>query len=430
MSKRTIALRPFVNTATFASARRGIVDKVAVTLLSAFLLISAPCAPAPDNIVSSQFRHAGRAGRAGHVRSVVSASAISPTCGPLHTQGTQIKNAAGASVVLTGVNWFGFETQSFAPHGLDVRNYQDMLDQMVHLGFNTLRLPYSNQLFAPKSRPTSINYTLNPDLRGLQGLALMDKIVAGAHKAGLCVILDQHRPDAYAQSSLWYSSDLTQAQWIHDWVMLAQHYKNDPTVIGADLHNEPHDPATWGDGNPATDWRLAAEKGGNAVLAVNPHWLVMVEGIATYKGDSTWWGGNLEGAKQYPVQLSVPHQLVYSAHDYGPEVYDQNWFQAPTFPKNMPNFWQKHWGYLQTENIAPVYLGEFGGSMNQSAEAAWETALVGYLSSNRISYTYWCWNPDSGDTGGILEKDWTTVDQAKMDILHAYQWPLLAQPQS
>ena len=301
-----------------------------------------------------------------------------------------------------------------------------MLTQMAHLGFNTLRLPYSNQLFDPASVPSGINYTLNPDLRGLQGLALVDKIVAGARRAGLCVILDQHRPDAYAQSDLWYTAQVSEARWIHDWVMLAQHYKGTPAVIGADLHNEPHGAATWGDGNPATDWRLAAERAGNAILAVNPHWLIAVEGIETYRGDAYWWGGNLEGAKQYPVRLSHPQQLVYSAHDYGPDIYEQSWFQSPTFPKNLPTVWQTHWGYLQTEHLAPVYLGEFGGSMVNSAEAAWQTTLVSYLSQHRISYTYWCWNPDSGDTGGILKRDWTTVDQAKLDILRSYQWPLLA----
>jgi endoglucanase len=351
-------------------------------------------------------------------------------CGPLHTEGAQIKNAQGQTVVLTGVNWFGFETQTFAPQGLNVRNYQSMLDQMAHLGFNTLRLPYSNQLFDPQSIPTGINYTLNPDLRGLKGLALMDKIVNGAQKAGICVILDQHRPDAYAQSSLWYTPQVPESRWVSDWVMLANHYKNNPAVIGADLHNEPHDPATWGTGNTATDWRLAAEKAGNAILAVDPQMLIMVEGIATFNGDSYWWGGNLEGARKYPVELSVPHQLVYSAHDYGPQVYDQNWFQTPNFPKNMPGVWNEHFGYLQTENIAPLYLGEFGGSMNQTTEATWQTTLVHYLSENHMSYTYWCWNPDSSDTGGILESDWTTVDTAKMDILRAYQWPLLAQPGS
>src|SRR5262245_56995583 len=58
-------------------------------------------------------------------------------------------DVSGRPVRLVGVSWAGFETQSFAPHGLNVRNYQDMLNQMAHLGFNTIRLPYSNQLFDP-----------------------------------------------------------------------------------------------------------------------------------------------------------------------------------------------------------------------------------------------------------------------------------------
>ncbi|WP_234383447.1 glycoside hydrolase family 5 protein [Streptomyces dysideae] len=33
-----------------------------------------------------------------------------------------------------------------------------------------------------------------------------------------------------------------------------------------------------------------------------------------------------------------------------------------------------------------------------------------YLKKNGISYTYWCWNPDPGVTGGALKEDWKTVD--------------------
>ena len=349
-------------------------------------------------------------------------------CGPLRTAGPHILNAQGREAALSGVNWFGFETESFAPHGLEVRNYQDMLNQMAHLGFNTIRLPYSNQLFDSASKPTGINYNLNPDLRGKQGLALMDQIVAGATKSGLCVILDQHRPNAYAQSELWYTDHLPESRWLSDWVMLAKHYAGNPTVIGADLHNEPHGPATWGDGKVSTDWRLAAERGGNAILAVNPDWLIMVEGIESYQGDSYWWGGNLMGAKQFPVRLSRPDKLVYSAHDYGPEVWQQSWLKAPNFPKNLPDVWQNHWAYLQNQGIAPVYVGEFGGAMNDGPEGVWLSSLVNFLNQQHISYTYWSWNPDSGDTGGLLKNDWTTVDQARLNILRSYQWPMLAQP--
>lgn len=348
--------------------------------------------------------------------------------GFLHSSHSELVDASGCQVILTGVNWFGFETSTFAPHGLWARNWQDMLKQMAQLGFNTIRLPYSNQLFNPASKPQGINYQLNPDLKGLQGLALMDKIIEGAGHFGLKVILDRHDTTADVRPALWYTEQVPQSEWIQDWVMLAKHYRGNQTVIGADLDNEPHGPATWGNGNPATDWRLAAQQAGDVVLAANPDWLIIVEGIEQYHGDSYWWGGNLEGAAQYPVHLSEQDKLVYSAHDYGPEVYNQQWFQVPKpadLAQTLPAIWQKHWAYLQKLGV-PVYVGEFGGySMGQDAEGVWQRTLVSFLKTNKISYTYWAWNPDSGDTGGILQNDWKTVNQNKIDVLDAFQWPML-----
>ena len=344
---------------------------------------------------------------------------------------SELVDTSGCQVQLTGVNWFGFETSTFAPHGLWARNLQDMLKQIAQTGFNTIRLPYTNQLFDSANKPNGINYQLNPDLKGLQGLALMDRVVQGARNVGLKIILDRHDPTADLRPPLWYTNQMPQSRWIQDWVMLAQHYRGNDTIIGADLANEPHGPATWGDGNQSTDWRLAAEQAGNAILAVNPDWLIIVEGIELYHGDAYWWGGNLEGAGQYPVRLSVADKLVYSAHDYGPEVYKQSWLKASNFPNNLPEVWQQHWAYLQKVGTAPVFMGEFGGgSMGQDAEGVWQRSLVSFLKTNNISYAYWAWNPDSGDTGGILQNDWKTVNQSKLDVLNAYQWPKLGPQQT
>src|SRR5262249_43840094 len=160
--------------------------KRAVTLLALLTLLSGIGAWATGDVALSSQRACRLCGL-GNGRGVERALSE-----PLHTTHGALVDATGKAVHLAGVNWAGFETQSFAPYGLDVRNYQDMLNQMAALGFNTLRLPYSNQLFAPGSAPSGVNYTLNPDLRGLQGAALLDKIVAGAARAGLCVLLDQH----------------------------------------------------------------------------------------------------------------------------------------------------------------------------------------------------------------------------------------------
>jgi endoglucanase len=349
--------------------------------------------------------------------------------GPLRADGGRLVDAAGRDVRLTGVNWFGLETGTFAPHGLWARNLDDMLDQIVRAGFNTIRLPYSNQLFEPASKPNGIDYQKNPDLQGLSGPELMDQVIQRAGSRGLKVILDRHRPTADAQSELWYTDRVSEDRWIGDWVMLASHYRGNPTVIGADLHNEPHGPATWGDGNPGTDWRLAAERAGNAVLQACPDWLIFVEGIEHEGDDWYWWGGNLAQAKQFPVRLSAPDKLVYEAHDYGPAVSQQKWFRTPDFPANLTDLWWQHWAYLKLESIAPVLVGEFGGrSVGQDAEGVWQRSLLSYLHQNGIDYTYWSWNPNSGDTGGILQDDWSTLDRAKLSILAAYQWPLLDPP--
>ncbi|MDA1013562.1 MAG: cellulose binding domain-containing protein, partial [Planctomycetota bacterium] len=82
--------------------------------------------------------------------------------GFLATDGNQIVDAAGNPVRITGVSWFGLETHNFAPHGLWSRNWRDMMDQIKDTGFNTIRLPYSNELFDAASTPNSIDAALNP----------------------------------------------------------------------------------------------------------------------------------------------------------------------------------------------------------------------------------------------------------------------------
>jgi endoglucanase len=353
-----------------------------------------------------------------------------------HTSGTQILDASNQPVRIAGINWFGFETANFTVHGLWTRDYRDMLNQIKSLGFNTIRLPYSNAMFAPGTMPNSIDFSSgkNTDLQGLNPLGVMDRIVAYAGQIGLKIFLDRHRPDSGQQSALWYTSSVSESQWISDWTMLAQHYAGNTAIVGADLHNEPHDPACWGCGDTTVDWRLAAERAGNAILAVNSNWLIIVEGIQTVNGSSYWWGGNLMAAGANPVRLNVANRLVYSPHDYPIDVADQTWFHDPSFPSNMPGIWNANWGYLRQNGTAPVLLGEFGTRLANTIDQQWYSSLISYLGStaangaNDFSWTYWSWNPNSGDTGGILQDDWLTVNTNKDTPLNAIKMPLNAAP--
>lgn len=242
--------------------------------------------------------------------------ATTSTSSCLHTSGSKILDASNKEIHLSGLNWFGFETSNHAPHGLWTRNWKSVLNQIKSQGYNVIRLPFSNAMLKPGVKPTGINYRINSDLEGLTSLQVMDKIVGGAEARGLKIILDNHRstpgggPEA---GGLWYTRDYPESKWISDWKRLALRYKDSAAVIGVDLRNEPYG-GCWGCGDPSKDWRLAAEKAGNAILSVHPNLLIIVEGVDEYNGQYTWWGGNLMGAKAHPVRLEVPDRLVYSTH--------------------------------------------------------------------------------------------------------------------
>ena len=343
---------------------------------------------------------------------------------PLSTQGSNVVDATGKPVLLRGVNWFGLETESHAPHGLWVRDYKEMLAQIKSLGYNVIRLPYSVQsLRAANVSGIDFTHDKNQDLQGKTPLQVMDLTIQEAQRQGLLILLDSHRLNDQRIPALWYGDGFTEADWIDTWKMLATRYKNQTNVIGADLKNEPHGVSSWGTNDPATDWRLAAERAGNAILALNPNWLIVVEGVENHVPGQQlshhWQGGNLEGVRRYPVRLAAPHHLVYSAHEYGPGVYAQPWFADASFPQNLDRRWETSFHYIATNNIAPVLIGEFGGRQvdKSSQEGIWQRQLIEYIRQKRLSFTYWSWNPDSANTGGILQDDWKSINVEKQEQL-------------
>jgi aryl-phospho-beta-D-glucosidase BglC (GH1 family) len=369
----------------------------------------------------------------------------------LHVDGNQIVDEAGNPVWLTGVNWFGFNASERVFHGLWQGNITEITKGMADRGINLVRVPISTQLLlewkAGNAGTTTANTVVNPELSGMNSLQIFDYWLGLCEKYGLKVMLDVHSAEADNSghiAPMWYKGSITSEQFYQGWEWAVSRYKDNDTIVAADLKNEPHGKqsekprAKWDGSADVDNWKSAAQTAAKRILAINPKLLIMVEGIEVYprQGGSwtstglsdyygTWWGGNLRGVKDHPVDVGQNvHQIVYSPHDYGPLVYDQSWFQKP-FDKTTltDDVWRPNWLYIHESGTAPLLIGEWGGRIGQDArQDKWMIALRDLIAQYRLHQTFWCLNPNSGDTGGLLLDDWKTWDEEKYAMLKGALW--------
>ena len=310
-------------------------------------------------------------------------------------------------------------------------------------------------------------------------LEIFDVIMQKMKKYGLKVLIDVHSPTAHNSGhnyNLWYYNSEAEAcdtmaidadgkevsfqDWIDSITWLAERYANDDTILAYDLKNEPHGKrgydgttcpngiARWDDTELENNWAYAATKCGKSILNVNPNALILIEGVEQYpktdKGYTydtadiwqasaevspwygAWWGGNLRGVKDYPIDFGDAKknsQIVYSPHDYGPSVYEQTWFDKDfTTQTLLDDYWYDTWAYINQEDIAPLLIGEWGGHMDGGKNQKWMTLLRDYMIDHHINHTFWCLNPNSGDTGGLLGYDFITWDDDKYNLFEPSLW--------
>ena len=373
----------------------------------------------------------------------------------LHAEGSRLYDMNGNEVWLTGANWFGFNCGEACPHYLWSADIDDVLQSVVDHGINVLRFPVSTELLISwmNGTPNEVSsiqvntdpsYTINPDFAEADGktpkdsMEIFDIIMQKCKKYGVKAFIDVHSPhtdNSGHNYNLWYGKEtadgtmVTTELWMDTLVWLADKYKNDDTLIGYDLKNEPHGKgqegvkaAKWDGSTDENNWAYAATRCADAILEVNPNALIMIEGVeqslsGAMPGDywgmgdrkvdspyiGAWWGGNFRGAREYPIKPEHgTSQIVYSPHDYGPSVYAQTWFDKDfTEQTLLDDYWYDTWAYINAEDIAPELIGEWGGHMDGAENEKWMTLLRDYMIKNHINHTFWCLNINSGDTGGL-----------------------------
>ena len=132
--------------------------------------------------------------------------------------------------------------------------------------------------------------------------------------------------------------------------------------------------------------------------------------------------------------MSKPYlnQVVLSPHIYGPSVTNAttDYYGSGLYNRLSSSFGNlAKTGYCIGSNCHqfPIAIGEFGSTFADSRDLQFLTSFANYLNNNNDAidgqhnainnWFYWCYNPNSGDTGGIVDNSWDTIQWTKMDYL-------------
>lgn len=331
-----------------------------------------------------------------------------------HVTGTgQIADDHNTTVALRGLSWFGFETQDFVVNGLWVHSMDFYLDMLHRHRFNLLRIPVSAEwvYYNFDLYPDSGFVSADPAAQGRKSIEIMDALVDGCAQRGIGVMFDLHRLHKEYISEVWYSptDNLFPAEvFFETWKRLLLRYGDRPNLIAVDLLNEPHGRATWGTGDLSTDWNAFVQYAIPKLDTLFPDgkWLYVVEGIE--------WGHTFDRYPSAPIRLpgTLERRLVFSPHTYGKSVVPQTSDDYNVLVQN----WDYFFGFLKKTYGLALMPGEWGGRTD--LDMAWMQYLATYLRSLGVSNNcFWSLGPNSDDVQGLLLNDWTTVDQAKLDII-------------
>jgi endoglucanase len=298
-----------------------------------------------------------------------------------HTSGEQVVDARGQEIHLRGINlgnWMvpeGYMWQ-FGGHVQSAREIEGLVTELIgpersrafwhtwretyitrddiHLihqsGFNSIRVPIHYKLFA------------SDDAEGFQ---LLDRLVQWSKAEGIYLVIDMHAaPGGQTGTNIddsngypWLFSDSgAQQQFLDTWQRIAHHYRNEPTILGYDLLNEPipNYPRLM----PLTPLLEPLYKRVSSVIRKEDKHHILILGGAQWDNNFDVFGPPFDP------------NIIYEWHKYKVAIPDQKVVQRYV------DFRQKY--------HVPVWLGESGENTDD-----WIATFRTVLEKNNIGWAFW-----------------------------------------
>ena len=231
------------------------------------------------------------------------------------------------------------------------------------VGVNSIRIPFHYKLF------TDEEYL--GDKGSVRGFQLMDQVISCCKQENIYVILDMHCApggqtgdnidDGYGFPFL-FDTEASQQLTINIWKKIASHYKNETTIIGYDLLNEPiahyFDAAHF---NPLLEPLF--KRITKAIREVDPNHLVFLGGAqwdsnfkvfgqpfdnkAVYTFHKYWTPANKEVIQDY-IDFSNKYQVPIYCGETGEN--DDNWVLQFRQVLEKENIGWHYWPYKKMDN--------------------------------------------------------------------------------
>ena len=225
-------------------------------------------------------------------------------------------------------------------------------------GMNSIRLPFHYKLFTDE------------DYMGLKsnqdGFARVDSVVKWCKAEGLYVILDMHDApggqtgdnidDSYGYPWL-FESETSKQLFSEIWKKIADRYKNEPTVLGYDLLNEPI--ATYFTNKEEINKLLVPvyKRGVEAIRSVDPNHIILLGGAQ--------WNSNFSMFDE----KAIDSNMLYTCHRY--------W--CDTLQSNLQDFID----FRNKVNL-PLYMGETGENTDE-----WVGGFRRLMERNNMGWHFW-----------------------------------------
>ncbi len=222
----------------------------------------------------------------------------------------------------------------------------------------------------------------------------LDRVLALCGKYGIKVLIDLHSGPAAKQGELMSN----QLAWTHEsqnalvkvWEKLAARYKDNPTVWGYDILNEPReDNYIFQPGGPL-DWNRLAVRVAKAIRKIDPKTPIIVE--------PAQWGSPAGLSVLTPIPVN---NIIYSVHFYGPMRYTHQGIHGRESGFDYPGIidnekWDKNKIRKQLQPVVefqdrykvPIYIGEFSVVRWAPGAAQWLEDVISIFEENGWDWTY------------------------------------------